>query len=132
MTLFLGRLNPADRSFVFAGAGHQSHLLGTGGEVKELQSTGLPLGVSGDAVIESSQPITLQPSQAILFLTDGIPEALGGNDDCYGIGRTLDLVQANRDRPACEIVDRLYRAAKAFSADASQSDDMTAVILKAE
>lgn len=132
VTLFLGRLNPADRSFVFASAGHESHLLGTNGEVTKLAATGLPLGISADWDIATGQSITLQAPQCILFLTDGILEETDGNGSCYGIQRALDLVQVNRGRPACEIVDELLRAAAAFSGDAPPSDDMTAVILRAE
>ncbi|QDV45022.1 Phosphoserine phosphatase RsbU [Stieleria neptunia] len=132
VTLFLGRLNPTDHSFVYAGAGHQSYLLDADGHVKTLESTGLPLGLVDDAVIETSVPITLQPSQLILCLTDGIPEAAAGDSDYYGNQRALDLVKTNRQRPAAEIIEALCRDAQAFSAPDPQYDDMTAVVLKVE
>ncbi|WP_167546775.1 SpoIIE family protein phosphatase [Stieleria maiorica] len=47
-TLFLGRFDPTDRCFVYAGAGHQSHLLDTDGTFVTLESTGLPLGLFDD------------------------------------------------------------------------------------
>ncbi|MDV6034135.1 MAG: SpoIIE family protein phosphatase [Phycisphaera sp. RhM] len=131
VTLVLGRLDPADRSFVYAGAGHQSHLLHADGQIKTLDSTGLPLGLVDDAVIETSTPIRLQPSQLILLLTDGIAEAADGEDELYGMKRALDLVRSNRRRPAVEIIEALCRDAMAFSAPDPQNDDMTAVVLKA-
>jgi serine phosphatase RsbU (regulator of sigma subunit) len=42
VTLFFAALDPRDRSFVYAGAGHEGFILGPAGETRVLQSTSIP------------------------------------------------------------------------------------------
>jgi sigma-B regulation protein RsbU (phosphoserine phosphatase) len=128
VTFFLALLDPRKRCFVHAGAGHQCYLLGAQGEVEVLESTGLPLGVLSGTVA-SGATRTLETGQLVLLLTDGIPEAQAPNNSCFGIERTLAVVQANRDQPARVIVEALYRAARDF-AQGQQQDDITVVVVK--
>ena len=131
VTLFLAQLDPRDGSFVYASAGHQCFLLGPGDEVQSLDSTSMPLGVLPGCV-PSARPRTLQPGQVVLFLTDGVAETASPQGVAFGIERTLDVVRANRHRPAGEIVETLYRSARSFAQDTPQQDDITAVVLKVE
>jgi serine phosphatase RsbU (regulator of sigma subunit) len=131
VTFFLAQLNPDDGTMVYASAGHQCFLIGPGDEVQPLNATSLPLGVLPGCV-PSSQPQPLQPGQITLFLTDGVAETESPRGEAYGIERTLDVVRANRHRPAGEIVETLYRAARDFAQNRPQLDDITAVILKIE
>ncbi|MHB8952101.1 MAG: PAS domain S-box protein [Pirellulaceae bacterium] len=131
VTLFLAQLDPRDGRFVYASAGHECLLLGPGDEVQLLESTGMPLGVLPGCV-PSAQPRTLEPGQLVLFLTDGVAETVSPQDVPFGIERALDVVRANRHRPAAEIVEALYRSARSFAQDTPQQDDITAVILKVE
>jgi serine phosphatase RsbU (regulator of sigma subunit) len=130
VTLFLACLNPQDRSLVYASAGHQCYLFNGTQGATALDATGIPLGVMPGTVYPSSGPLTLEPGDSVLFVTDGILETSSHNGHSFGVGRVLDLVQANRDKPAREIVDLLYSTARKFSDDRPQLDDMTAVILK--
>ena len=104
VTLFLAQLDPRDGSFVYASAGHEC-LLGPGDDVQKLESTGMPLGVMPGCV-PSAHPRTLEPGQLVLFLTDGVAETVSPQDELFGLERTLDVVRANRHRPAAEIVER--------------------------
>ena len=131
VTLFLAQLDPRDGSFVYASAGHQCFLLGPGDEVQPLDSTSMPLGIL-PGCIPSARPRTLQPGQVVLFLTDGVAETASPQGVAFGIERTLDVVRANRHRPAGEIVETLYRSARSFAQDTPQQDDITAVVLKVE
>ena len=68
----------------------------------------------------------------VLFLTDGVAETASPQGVAFGIERTLDVLRANRHRPAGEIVETLYRSARNFAEDTPQQDDITAVVLKVE
>jgi serine phosphatase RsbU (regulator of sigma subunit) len=131
VTLFLAQLDPHNASFVYASAGHQCFLIGPGEEVQPLNSTSMPLGILPGR-IPSAPPRTLQAGQIVLFLTDGVAETVSPQGDLFGIERTLDVVRANRHRPAREIVEMLYRSARSFAQDMPQQDDITAVVLKVE
>jgi sigma-B regulation protein RsbU (phosphoserine phosphatase) len=130
VTLFFVCIDPRDESFIYASAGHQACLLEADGTTKVLEATSPPLGVIGDVVVPASEPMTLQPGQTLLLLTDGISEAMNPEGDLFGIERVLDLTRANLDLPSREIAEVVYSAARAFSNGAQQQDDMTAVILK--
>ena len=80
----------------------------------------------------SAHPRTLEPGQLVLFLTDGVAETVSPQDELFGLERTLDVVRANRHRPAAEIVEALYHSARTFAQEAPQQDDITAVVLKVE
>ncbi|MCU0963381.1 MAG: PAS domain S-box protein, partial [Pirellulaceae bacterium] len=131
VTLFLAQLDPRDGSFVYASAGHQCFLLGPGDEVQPLDSTSTPLGILPGS-IPSVRPRTLLSGQLVLFLTDGVAETASPQGAAFGIERTLDVVRANRNLSAAEIVETLYRSARDFAQDAPQQDDITAMVLKVE
>jgi PAS domain S-box-containing protein len=132
VTVLLARLDPSARRLVYANAGHPpGHVLGPQGEIKfTLKRTGMPLGLQSDTVYADSQPVVLQPGDLVVFLTDGIEEAMAPDDRTFGVEKALDVVRANRHRPARDIVQALYAAVRDFSQGAPQSDDVTAVILK--
>jgi PAS domain S-box-containing protein len=131
VTLFLAQLDPHNGEFVYASAGHQCFLLGPGDEMQPLEATGMPLGILPDGV-PSAPPRWLLPGQLVLFVTDGITEAMSPAGDAFGIKRAVDVIRANRHRSATEIVDTLYRDIRSFTNDAPQQDDITAMVLKAE
>ncbi|MCY2994928.1 MAG: SpoIIE family protein phosphatase [Planctomycetota bacterium] len=129
VTLFLAQIDPRDQSLVYASAGHQCYLLGSADEVELLESTGMVLGAVPQSVPQA-EPRRLQPGQVVLFLTDGVQETAGPDEDYFGMERALAIVRANRDKSAREIVEELYLAARRFAQGRSQEDDITVVIVK--
>ena len=132
VTIFLGRMDPAQRSFVYASAGHQSLLLDKESDAKPLDATAIPVGMMRSLTVPTAPAVTLKPGDLVLLLTDGIPEAHAPNGQMFGIDRVLDVVKSCRQQSAKEIVDALCHAAQSFSGHARQADDMTAMVLKAE
>jgi PAS domain S-box-containing protein len=132
ITLLLAKLDPRKRTFVYASAGHQpGFLIGGDGCVKRpLPSTDVPLGILPDADFPLSDPITLQPDDVVLLLTDGVVEARAPDGSSFGPRRPLDLVRVYRRSTARQIVDQLYYAVRAFSRDLPQFDDITMTVLK--
>ncbi|MGE5357487.1 MAG: SpoIIE family protein phosphatase [Bacteroidales bacterium] len=129
VTLFLAQLDPRDASFVYAAAGHRCYLVGAGDEVQHLDATSIPLGIM-PVCVESTSPRTLRSGDIVLFVTDGLEDTLSPEGEPYGVQRMLDVVRANRHRPAREIVERLCHGARSFAQDTPQEDDITAVVLK--
>ncbi len=132
VTLFLGRIDPKNRTFSYASAGHPTgYLLGAGGEIKSLlKRTAVPLGINPNAKFDGAVNAALQSGDIVLLLTDGIEEAMAPDESFFGIERTLNVVRQNRDKPAREILDALYRAVRDFSQQTPQLDDVTAIIIK--
>lgn len=132
VTVLLARLDAPARRLVYANAGHPAgHVLGPQGELKHtLRRTGMPLGLHSDTVYADSQAVVLEPGDLMVFLTDGIEEAMAPDDSLFGVERALDVVRANRHRTAGDIVEAVFAAVREFSQGASQLDDVTAVALK--
>jgi len=132
ITMLLARLNPHDRCFTYASAGHSTGYIFTArGEVKQaLPSTCIPLGIMPDCDYRGTAPIHLDPGDLVLFLTDGIVEARAPDGSSFGTQRTLDLVRIYRQLPAREIVNNLYFAVRAFAQNQPQFDDITATVIK--
>lgn len=109
-----------------AGLPFPLHLHATG--CRPLGEGGLPSGLF-DSVQYEQHNFQLSPGDAVLFYTDGLPEAfdLHGND--FGTQGLIDLCA----RLDCRSPDQLLRAVfariESFAAG-DQRDDMTAVALK--
>jgi serine phosphatase RsbU (regulator of sigma subunit) len=133
-TLLLGRLDPRACSFVYTSAGHPTgYVLDPSGAVRtRLRSTGLPLAVRPDSSYEAAAPIILASGELVLLLTDGVLEAHPPDkeEEIFGLDRTLEVVRAHQNKPAREIVDRLYEAVRAFCGPRVQFDDLTVLVLK--
>jgi PAS domain S-box-containing protein len=132
VTLFLGRLDPATRSLTYVNAGHPAgYVINASGAVKAtLDSTSVPLGIVADEEFPVGGPVLLAPGDLVLLLTDGILETVSSGGEQFGVERVLELVRANRHKPAGELIDSLRTAAIAFSDHATLLDDLTIVVVK--
>jgi phosphoserine phosphatase len=132
ITLFLGRIDPKTRGFVYASAGHPAgYLLNAQGDIKAtLKRTGIPLGMKADTQFASAPEIILSPGDLVLLLTDGIEEASAPDGTLFGLARILDTVRSSRTMPAQHIVQTLYETVRAFAHNAPQVDDITAIVIK--
>lgn len=132
VSLFFGRLLPGTRSFVAVNAGHPpGYVVNRSGHVKaQLESTTFPLAIAPDAEFPYCEPVALETGDIIVLTTDGIREAYSLEGPAFGDGRLLDVVRANRDRSAAEIVDAAQRAVQEFCRPGKPSDDITAIVVK--
>jgi serine phosphatase RsbU (regulator of sigma subunit) len=130
VTLLLGRLDPATKSLTYAGAGHSGYLVDPDCGGRLLESTGLPLGVEDELVVPCAGPISLAPGHVVLFCTDGIPEAQAPDGEMFGMSRALEVVRANAQRSAGEIIAILCDAVQRHTAGKPQGDDITVVAIK--
>jgi len=130
VTLAMGRIDPLTRTFVYAGAGQQGHLLHAGNKVTLLESTSMPLGINEDTVVPTTPPLELVPGEIITFFTDGVFEAESLGGVRFGIQRALEAIRSERAKPASEIVDLLHKEIVSFSRHSTQRDDIAIVIVK--
>ena len=132
ITLFFGRLDPKTRAFAYASAGHPAgYVLDAAGAIRAvLKRTGIPLGMRPDTNYITAPELILDPGNMVLLLTDGIEETSAPDGTLFGLDRILKVVRENQARPAREIVQTLYEAARAFAAQSPQTDDITAIVIK--
>jgi serine phosphatase RsbU (regulator of sigma subunit) len=132
ITMILVALDCQSGALWYANAGHPAgYVIGADGEVKHrMQRTGVPLGIQPDTQYPAAQRVDLNSGDTVVLLTDGIDEAMAPDDSLFGIERTLEVIRANRQRSAAEMVEVLYGEVSRFTSNAPQLDDATAVILK--
>jgi serine phosphatase RsbU (regulator of sigma subunit) len=132
VTLLLARLQPQERSLVFASAGHPPGcVLSRQGNVKAvMESTNLPLGIVDVEQFAASERISLESGDVVLMLTDGIAEAANPGGQLFGQQRAIDVVRNNLGRPARKILKALHDDVCTYSDRSSPEDDLTAVVIK--
>lgn len=133
VTLFFGVLDPVSRRLAYANAGHNPPQLFRAGEGKfeALQVTGVALGMIDDMEYEERE-VELHPGDVLVLYTDGLVEAMDHNQQLFGLDRLTASIRASRDLTAQQILDRVLADISSFSRGLEQSDDMTAIVVKAK
>lgn len=132
MTLFLLRVDLADRSLAWACAGHDPAMLydPASGEFTDLDCGDVPLGVTPDAAYREFRHGPLPPGAVLVLGTDGLWEARDPGGRMFGKRRLREVVRAAAGGSAAEIADAVTRAVDAFCDGGPQVDDQTLVVLK--
>ena len=132
VTTFVGLLEPADHSFAYisAGQGPLYHFTKATGEVHELPTSGLPLGVLPGCTYELSRETVFEPGDLLLFLTDGFVEWPDPARNRFGSDAIHTLLRRHHDLPAAALIQTIYREAREFARGTPQQDDLTAVVIR--
>lgn len=120
----------ASRELCFCHAGllpRPLHVSKTG--CQEIGEGGLPCGLFPDAHY-NLYAAKLDPSDCVLFFTDGVTEAMNPSSEEFGMDRLMQVCAANRTEPAETLLGRIFEAVDDFVAGAPQHDDMTAAVLR--
>ena len=128
LTTFYGLLSP-DGTFTYCNAGHNAPLLVSQGTVRRLETGGMVLGLFEHASFDE-ETVRLQPGDVIVAFSDGVTEALNPAGDEYGDDRLVASVVAYRDKTPQEVLDGVLADVRVFCGDATQSDDLTVVMVR--
>lgn len=130
VTLFIGEIDPETNELTYVNAGHNPPLVGSAdGEIKTLDSGGLPLGLMGIADYEVGK-VTLEPGDVLVVYSDGVSEATNPLDEEFGMDRLKNAVKSNIKSSASGIRDRIESTLSAFTENSPANDDITMVIVK--
>lgn len=125
-------INPRTRAISYANAGHTpGFLLDRTGRVRmELTSTGLVLGLFEDTSFATVRGPDLSIGDVLVLITDGVTEAEGADGSMCGPEWALDLVRANAQRSAADILGRLSDLVQKFAARGYLHDDATSIVCR--
>ena len=131
VTLLLGRLDCDTGQVEYVGAGHRGALLPLGGPPREMDSTGLVLGLATAFEYESAT-VTLGPGDRICVASDGIEETIGSDGRCLGWPAVLDVLGGAGELPLRDQIDAVLVAADTHAEGCDPADDRTILVLRRE
>jgi sigma-B regulation protein RsbU (phosphoserine phosphatase) len=130
ITLLIAELNPTSGELLFLNAGHNPGLLlRHTGEVVELQSTGLPIGLLAGSRFEA-RSLAFERGDLLCLYTDGITECESPEEEEFGKQRLIDRLQENREQSLSAILEVIKQQMAQFSEGLPQGDDQTVVLVR--
>jgi len=131
ITFFWTIVDDENKIIKYVNAGHNPPLLIRDGEIKKLELGGMILGVMKTDYAYKSEEINLQPGDTLIMFTDGITEAMDKARNEYSDERLEQLAVKLYKKSAQEILDAIRDDVESFTKGATQSDDITLLVLKA-
>jgi sigma-B regulation protein RsbU (phosphoserine phosphatase) len=130
ITLLLAQLDPGTGDLLYLNAGHNPGLLlRRGGEVVELGSSGLPLGLLPGSRFQA-RSLIVGPGDLLCLYTDGITEAEAPSEEEFGLARLLATLREHQDLSLPMLLEAIQEATAGFSQGRPQGDDQTLVLLR--
>lgn len=130
VTLFLFQLDAFGKG-QFINAGHNSAYLyraGTG-VVEELSSRGIPLGMFSSTVYDAV-PLEVNPRDILVVYSDGLTDAENSAGDVFGEDKLRAVIRSTAGEGAEAVESRLLAEVNQFTRGASQTDDITFLIIE--
>jgi sigma-B regulation protein RsbU (phosphoserine phosphatase) len=122
VTFFYATLDTATHTLACSNAGHNPPILAhADGSVSRPAPDGMILGVFPDNSYTQTE-MHLRPGDRLILFTDGITEAERHDQTEFGDDRLVQLVVANRHRPAAEILNEIFRDVSAFASGVFNDD----------
>jgi sigma-B regulation protein RsbU (phosphoserine phosphatase) len=134
VALLYAVLNGQDKSLTMCSAGQTQPVLLTAktaeANLVETRGDTFPLGILDDAEYEETQ-LKLEPGDKVVFYTDGIVEAMNGQEEMFGFDRLLDVVKNSPAKTAESLLEEIKSNVNEFSGSAPQHDDITIIVVQA-
>ena len=126
-TLICGRAKASGDVELF-NAGHLPVIVVCQGNVRLLESTGLPLGMFREATFTSAS-LRLGKGDMLFLFTDGLSEARCENEE-YGIDRLMQLVASQSSYTAPALVSACINDLRRFAGATPGLDDVTLLAIR--
>ncbi len=133
VTFFYALLDNREHTcrWISAGHGPSYYYSATAAAVRELPSSGIPLGILDDTTFEQMGSLPMEPGDILLVGTDGIWETCRPNGEMFGTARVCELLRHHAQQSASEICQAIQHELETFRGDQPQHDDITMLIVKA-
>ena len=129
VTMFVGYLDAATGRLRYVNAGHPEPHLASGGALRTLEATGIPVGMMSDFPWTMGET-TLGPGELMAVFSDGIPEAQCG-PDFFDFERIAEAMKALADEPDLgRVADGFIERIDTFAAGEHRADDVTLMLVR--
>ena len=128
-TLFFAGYDEREGILSYSNAGHLPPLLIRGGEIQQLEVTGMVAGVFPESTYESRQ-LKLQFGDTLVAFTDGLTEPENAYEEEFGEERFREAVLRHVDRPSPEMIAAVMQEVIDWTGESTLQDDMTMLVAK--
>jgi sigma-B regulation protein RsbU (phosphoserine phosphatase) len=128
VTLVYGVLS-TDGKFVYSNAGHNPPMVVAEQKVRRLTTGGPALGMFAGAAFEE-ETVVLRDADTIILFSDGVTEACNAEEQEFGDDRLTSCVTRPVGGSAQDLLQQILTSARAFCAEAPQSDDITVTVVR--
>jgi phosphoserine phosphatase RsbU/P len=118
-----------DGTVTFCNAGHPPALLNRYGKIEQISATGLPLGMFPNQKFSVGK-LKLESGEMLLLYTDGVPDALNGNNEDYGMARLIDITTTSRSCTPEELVAACFSDVSTFRQRSPRFDDISIMAIR--
>jgi sigma-B regulation protein RsbU (phosphoserine phosphatase) len=131
VTLFYGVLDARNRRLTYCNAGHPPAVLLRDGQVTELTTDNMVLGVVEEEAYTQAF-VDLRPGDTLLMYTDGLPDAVNFKGDRFGRQRIVEALK--KYGPTMEsseqVAQNILWDMRRFVGLAERADDVTMIVVK--
>ncbi len=132
MTAALVDVDPHTGAFTYVSAGHTPLLWVHKGEVKWLESCGMPLGIMDSGDWPESEICRAVPGDYLILYTDGFPEGMNTAGADYGEERLAQVVLSGvaQDLDPQGMMQLVNADIDQWTAGRGHDDDLTMIVIK--
>lgn len=130
ITFFTAVLDTTEHTLQFVNAGHLDQLLvAPDGTTRYLSSSGFPLGIMPEAQYEADT-VAVAPGEMLVLYTDGVSEAMNGQEEEFGAERMARTLSACLGLAAPAAHGRILADVQRFVGSTPPNDDLTLVVVR--
>jgi len=131
VTVFNALYDPSTSVFQYSNAGHNPPLFrpASAPGCRKLDIGGTPIGMFPDSEFPDDG-IPMSEGDIIVIYTDGVVEAVDGNNTPFGLERLCSLMNQNHDPDAEDVKNAILSEVNSYTGGSPQADDTTIVVLK--
>jgi len=135
VTLFLGIIDPVNKILVYARAGHNPSIFrkSSNQQIFWLKSPGIGMGLNNGTIFDNSLKVSsldLEYNDMLFFYSDGITEAMNGNNEEYGEERLMRIAAEVDGMKAEEARNKIMADVETFLGNIHPQDDQTLVVAR--
>ncbi|MCZ6634741.1 MAG: SpoIIE family protein phosphatase [bacterium] len=132
VTLFYAIIDITEKRLTYVNAGHAPGLLFQKNGMRQLESSGPPLGMFVEATYTQNE-VSLYPDDLLMICSDGVSEAMDEKEAFFDEGPILETIQEYRAQSATDLARVICEASEKFEAGNQRTpDDKTVVVIKVD
>ena len=130
VTVWIGILEISTGRLTASNGGHEYPVLTKDGRFEMYKDVHSFLVGGMPGVKYKEYELQLNPGDKLFVYTDGVPEAQDSEKKMFGMDRTVDTLNENREASPKELLQSVRKAVDAFVGDAEPFDDLTMLCLE--